>query len=314
MTKHDQLTTEIKTLSDSIRQKTKALKLGINEREQFISSTFKPIIDPLQEISKNLSTRTSGGNETTPSIKLEDTRNDDEGDISVIEEGADTNEEGDDDEYESKTDDSSESYLVENEPSNISVLAKEIETKGILTRKYLMKFLLATPSVNRKYHVYGARLENNGLMIGDSEITVDNQDNLIIKGKSYKGTPGLFELIFKSKPEKFTTTDLNRYKLICKLTNAHRKKYSHNCPLHRNKSLKYKNIIAKLFPSKTKKSTGTGLSMKNAYNTNIIYYNNINKLVDRMRLLHEAKNAGHSGVDNEIVALTEELRSKGYIE
>ncbi len=53
--------------------------------------------------------------------------------------------------------------------------------------------------------------------------------------------------------------------------------------------------------------------MKNLYETNIIYYNNVNKLVDRLRLLWESKQAGHSGLDNEIVAVTDELRKRGYI-
>lgn len=315
MTEHESLITEIKSLSDSIRQKTRALKLGISEREKFISNTLKPIIDPLQVISKNLSP-VFEGDEAIPSFKSEKNKDYAEDDIIEDEEDEADNTEAEEEDYEEggNTDDSSLSETQKGEPSNLSVLARDIDTKGLLTKKYVMKFLLDTPSVNRRYHVYGARMESKGIMIGDSELVVDDDDNLLIKGKTYKGTSGLFELIFKSIPGKFTRRDLNTYKLICKLTNAHRKKYSHSSPLHRNKSVKYRNVIAKLFPPKSGKSTGTGLSMKNAYNTNIIYYSNINKLVNRMRLLHEAKLAGHSGVTNEIVALTEELRGKGYIE
>jgi hypothetical protein len=318
MMTHEKVITEIKSLSDSIRQKSRALKQGISERERFITNTLKPIIDPLHEISKNLSTDVEENN-PTPTNNFETTMDgyDDDEDDNKSEE-QEGEEELEDEELEEQVNKTDETTLnatqVDNTPSNLSVLAEEIDTKGLLTRKYFMKFLLATPSVSRKYHVYGARLEKEGIMVGDSGLAVDDKDNLLIKGKKFKGTPGLFELIFERIPGKFTSRDLNTFKLICKLTNAHRSKYSHSSPLHRNKSVKYKNVIAKLFPPKIRKLTGRGLSMKSAYDTNIIYYNNINKLVDRMRLLYEAKNAGHSGVNNEIVALTEELRGKGYIE
>lgn len=316
MMTHEKVITEIKSLSDSIRQKTRALKQGISERERFISNTLKPIIDPLHEISKNLSTDAET-NDSTPTTNFETSMGGhDDGEESEEQEGEEEQEDGEIEEEEvNKTGETTLSATrVVDDPSNLSVLAGEIDTKGLLTRKYLMKFLLATPSVSRKYHVYGARLEKEGIMVGDSGLAVDDKDNLLIKGKKFKGTPGLFELIFERIPGKFTSRDLNTFKLICKLTNTHRSKYSHSSPLHRNKSVKYKNVIAKLFPPKNRKLTGRGISMKNAYDTNIIYYNNINKLVDRMRLLYEAKNAGHSGLNNEIVALTEELRGKGYIE
>ena len=137
-------------------------------------------------------------------------------------------------------------------------------------------------------------------------------NNLTIKQKTFKGTPGLFELVFKNVPTKYTSLDLKLFKQILKLTNAHKKNYAPNSPIYRNKSKKYLSIIEKLFPPRSAKS-GQGMSLKDVYKTNIIYYNNVNKLVNRLRLLYEAKHAGHTGVDNEIVALTGELRNRGYI-
>jgi len=60
--------------------------------------------------------------------------------------------------------------------------------------------------------------------------------------------------------------------------------------------------------------TKSGEGLKNTQETNIIYYSNINKLVDRLRVLHQAVNAGHTGLDNEIIALTTELRNRNVIE
>lgn len=95
---------------------------------------------------------------------------------------------------------------VEN-PSEISKLGMDIVSKGELGRKYLLKMLHSAHN-NRKYHVYGARLEGNGLMIGNNKLDIDEFDNILVGNKKYKGTPGLFELIFKNKPEKYNNRDL----------------------------------------------------------------------------------------------------------
>lgn len=153
-------------------------------------------------------------------------------------------------------------------------------------------------------------------MIGNSKIIIDEHDNLNIGDKLYTGTPGLFELIFTNDPKQYTKKDLQNFKDILIMTNAHKKNYMSSLPIHKNTSVKYKSIIGKLFQSHTYSTpslSGRGLKMKNTNETNVIYYNNINKLINRMRLLYEAKEAGHTGVDNELVALIEELRSRGYI-
>ncbi|WP_185964903.1 hypothetical protein, partial [Klebsiella pneumoniae] len=197
------------------------------------------------------------------------------------------------------------------EASNLSLLGRDIASKGVLTRKYVMKMLQSQPS-NRKYHTYGARLEKDGLKIGNSDLVIDDADELTVRGRKFKGTPGLLELIFKSNPEKYHLRDLNTFKRILEMTNAHKKNYSKTSPVHRNSSNKYVKVISKLFPSNRAK--GKGMAIKDAYDTNVIYYNDINKLVERMRLLYEAKQAGHTGVNNEMVALKQELRQRRYIE
>lgn len=321
MVDEEYLIKEIKSLSDSIRKKNQALKLGIRERENFIENTFKPIVTPLKDlsiplknVSKNLEKITTNieNDEIMPLVPSEKDINDDiDEELSTEEEKEEMEERNDSDDTTSTVEDE---LAVKKNLSNLSVLGNDIATKGLLTRKYLLKFLHSTPT-NRKYHVYGARLENDGIMIGDCNLSIDDSDNININGKSYNGTPGLFELIFKTSPAKiYTSRDLKIFKLILKSTNAHRKSYAQSSSIYRNTSKKYKNIISKLFPPQRTKATGSGMALKNSYETNVIYYNDINKLVDRMQLLHEAKQAGHTGIDNEIVALTDELRTRGYIE
>jgi len=305
MVDQERLVDEIKSLSDSIRRKHRALRLGVSEREQFLESTFKPVVGPLSEISRkldnNLIENTDGQNVNV--TKEHSTGPDDEGNSIIYE-----------DETEDSVKDVDRSTLTPGEASNLSMLGDTIATKGVLGRKYLVKMLHQAPS-NSKYHVYGARMTDRGLLMGNSKVEMDNDDNLLIGGKRYEGTKGLFELIFKQTPSKYTAKDLKVFKKVCQETNVHKKHYSSDQPIHRNRSSKYTKIISVLFPPKVPKSKRvTGDGLKTTQHTNIIYYNNINKLVDRLRVLYEAVEAGHTGLDNEIVALTEELRNRNVIE
>lgn len=317
MVDREYLIKEIKSLSDSIRKKHKQLKLGVNERDRFLETTFKPVVAPLKDISNILKHQTSTDSkqdvirdEKTEEEDFESEEDTKENDVASEEETLDS--------LEGEVENSG-NMEKHQEPQDagvshrLSILGQDIASKGPLTRKYLIKMLHATPG-NRRYHVYGARLENDGLKIGDSLLVTDDDDNLVIKGKTYKGTPGLFELVFKSSPVKYTMRDLNTFKSILKLTNAHKKEYIVGSSIYRNRSKKYVDVISKLFPPQRGfTSTGKGISMKSTYDTNVIYYSNINKLADRMRLLYEAKQSGHTGVDNELIAITEEMRNKQYI-
>lgn len=307
MVDQEQLLKEIKLLSDSIRMKNRALKMGISERDKFLENTFKPVVEPLREISQKLDIK-------PPVSEIKQIIPVDENDESMDTDSPSLAEDEEDDvEVEGGEEGPQEEEVLKQAPSRLSTLGVDIASKGLLTRKYLVKMLYKTPG-NRKVHVFGVRIDSNdGLMIGDSRLDIDDSDNLVIKGKSFHGTPGLFELLFKQSPGKYTARDLNTYKLICKLTNTHKLNYSSTSRVYRNKTDKYKNIISKIFPPRGADKTGKGMVMKNTYDTNVFYYNDINKLVDRLRLLHEAKKAGHTGLDSEMTTLSEELRKKGYI-
>ncbi|KAE9523208.1 hypothetical protein AGLY_016396 [Aphis glycines] len=69
---------------------------------------------------------------------------------------------------------------------------------------------------------------------------------------------------------------------------------------------KYADIIQNLFPS------GSGLTVK-LQKHNLVYWNDPNELVDRLRLLLASKAAGNTGVSNEILSIFEELREAGLI-
>lgn len=313
MKDQERLIKEIKVLSDSIRKKNRLLKMGISQRDDFLESTFNPIIKPLKEISQKLiNPSDKEADLLMPIKKFKKEEAVEEQQIkSVLDkdvEEMDANEEEQED-YEEEDEDEENDDDDPIEESNLTVLGKEIGAHGELYKKYVLKMLHGAVA-SRRYHVFGARLEKNGLMVGNKELEVDESDNMIVGGKTYPATIGLFELIFKKLPSKYTAQDLKWYKDICLSTNMHKKGYLSSGMLHRNTTKKYKDIISKLFPLKS----GSGVKFKNLQKSNIIYYNNVNKLVERLKLLHEAQLAGHTGLYNEIVSLTEELRQRGYIE
>ena len=68
----------------------------------------------------------------------------------------------------------------------------------------------------------------------------------------YKGTRGLYKLIFKriSDDTIYTEDDKLAYKSVLLVTNAYRRSYNADNPILGNKGYKYKNIIASFVSGK----------------------------------------------------------------
>ena len=79
---------------------------------------------------------------------------------------------------------------------------------------------------NREKEIdHGVYLNKNGTMLDDKQFDLDTSDFVIVDGVKYKGTPGLYELIFKghyfSHDTIYTENDKLAYKSILLATNAH---------------------------------------------------------------------------------------------
>ena len=98
---------------------------------------------------------------------------------------------------------------------------------------------------------YGIRKVGNTFMIGDSPVDVDTDSNVHIKNQEFKGTKGLWELLTRKRVNKgeVKTPDLQQYKRILQLTNAHLEDYNPNADINITRGLKYKEVISKLFPT-----------------------------------------------------------------
>ena len=86
-------------------------------------------------------------------------------------------------------------------------------------------------------------------MIGDFQVSVDRDSDITIKGKRFRGTPGLWELLTRRKiqRDKLTSDDLRAYKKILLLTNGHLTGYVPDGNIHISSGTKFRDIRSNLF-------------------------------------------------------------------
>lgn len=158
--------------------------------------------------------------------------------------------------------------------------------------------------------VYAPKKSKSGeYVLGNKEIKfIDNGMHIEDDdGGFHSITPGLIELLFAKSPaaEKYTREDLSVYKRILIQTSAHMT--ADGVRIRKSIGAKYMKIISNLF--KEKKS-GSGINIR-LQKHNIVYWNDPNELVDRLRLLYSSLAAGNTGVRNEIISICGELVEAG---
>lgn len=160
---------------------------------------------------------------------------------------------------------------------------------------------------------YGIRRVHGVLKIGDSTIQLEKK-TLTIAPHIFQNTVGLLNLLFYKRPQTYTKNDLKKYKQILILTNGHKKRFHINSPIRKSsKSYKYHTIIKPLFQIGGG-SLQTEHLINNSHSIDYMYWDDPNELVDRLRLLVSSSSAGHTGHNNEIISIIEELREAHIIE
>jgi hypothetical protein len=164
-------------------------------------------------------------------------------------------------------------------------------------------------------HKYGVRYDpsSESFKVGNSKLSIVNQD-LIIQKKTYKGTKGLYELLFKKAPNNYTPDDLKQYKEIILKTNAHKRYYQANQQIDGSKLAKYKNIIAPLIlttreqEEEQQSTSGQGLSKEVNKNAIDLIY------CGKITFINSISSSRHFNHRNEIISIIEELREANIIE
>ncbi|KYM95892.1 hypothetical protein ALC62_13455 [Cyphomyrmex costatus] len=350
---HEKIAMEIAKTSDSIRKKYRALKTGKMEEEIALERHFKPITEPLKQIVENTveSSKDPINIETFFSEKDEEPKpkrkrpnasydspiqastpvksalNKSKTVPSTLNEMSEIT--GSRELSYDHAPSVEEVFEIANEPlvTSIRHLLQTSEGQeklhanyGPLGQRYLKAVLSGKKAVNIDV-VYGVYFSDEGTMLGDKRITLNKNDDIIIDGQRYDGTPGLYELIFMKFPNESICTDddVQTYKSILLITNAYRRGHNAGNQVLGNKGHKYKNIIAPLVLGK---KVGTGIKKKldlpcamslTDNRIDYVHWDDPNELVDRLRLLEASRQAGHNGHDNEILSIIEELREAGLI-
>lgn len=185
---------------------------------------------------------------------------------------------------------------------------------------------------------FGIYVKDKNLMMGNTVVSLsfkNNTDNTLgkkymitVKNKNYELTGGLKELLLRNRPnlKLVTEEDKTKYKEILSNTNAHKRDFDPAGQLKGDKGLKYCTIIKPLFSQVTDENNeftqqlpqlkiGQGLPELKRYksNTDYIYWDDPNELIERLKLLIASKSAGNSNHDNEIISIIEELKEAGII-
>jgi hypothetical protein len=90
---------------------------------------------------------------------------------------------------------------------------------------------------------------------------VDMNSDFYIRNKHFKGTRDLWELLTRKKVNKeiVSANDLKQYKSILNLTSAHLEGYEPSAPIHVSRGIKFRDVIAKLFPQTKQRDVETSL-------------------------------------------------------
>lgn len=157
---------------------------------------------------------------------------------------------------------------------------------------------------------YGIKMRNGKYYIGKVEVKFTH-DKIYIENESFPLTRGLANLLFLKLPRKFTQTDKDAYRQIIQISKLH-------IPIvntrRTNNFFKIAHIISPMFEKKGGKSLQTDyMEVSRNGKIDYKYWDDSNELVERLRLLIASQSAGHSGHNNEIIEIIEELREAEII-
>lgn len=316
----------------NIKKKVRMLKDIKNSNDAVLETIFKPITGSLNQMkaSNNQVSITETTHESPKTYKDENSESDSIDSDNTRNE--DSNEDSNEDFVEDKNlsnktlqshivssppdSDIAEDHNESSEPSFSSIPSTSSPSKSSLSWSLSSEIIHDVP--------FGLRWERGKLMMGKMRV-YDKDEYINIGGNNYKKTPGLMELLTQNTPDLniVNENDKQIYKHILTETNAHRRDFNPKKPIKSNKGLKYNHVIKPLFKlvksdigtSNESLAQGKGLNIlkKVKKNTDYVYWDDPNELIERLKLLIASRDAGNTGLDNEIISIIEELREANII-
>ena len=167
----------------------------------------------------------------------------------------------------------------------------------------IAKNYLDTPLPSRDTTL-GIRKEKGLYYIGNKQATIFN-NNILIDGEKFEGTPGLWELIMTKNPVNYFQEDKANYKRLMIKTNTFHRYYDPKNPYPRSSdSYKWRKILRPIWYGK-EEYEGEGV---------VFIPRDPNALLERLDLLFASQEAGHTGVGNELVGICDELKRQGVLD
>jgi len=130
-----------------------------------------------------------------------------------------------------------------------SVRAFSARHFGAVASPYVSVYVYRTGNLDRDY---GMRRDADGsFRIGNDEVVIDQDSNVFVKGKSYRGTRGLFELLTRKKVDQsfITRRDIQSYREILEATHGHHENNDPAGVIKTTRGAKFKDVTSKLFPT-----------------------------------------------------------------
>lgn len=182
--------------------------------------------------------------------------------------------------------------------------------KGELPREYMEAFIIDDSRFDKKYLVHDQILDK--LWFGNSELKFVN-DDIEVNKRQFKGTRGLYELIFKLDPNRsfVTAADSEAYGQLIQLTSANKLDFDINKRNIGDRSKKYTNFIKPALNKSIK--YGKGYMQYTNKPIDYIYFDDPNELVERLKLLIASTQSGNNAHNNEVMSIIEELRELNLI-
>lgn len=305
---------KIKEIARSIRKKYVSLKLGKSEEDDTLNKLFEPVVTPLKQIAK-FSRATRGNYPIVKSeMKQEEKVKKEEPYIMLPKHEEEEELIPQPMEEEDVFEDSSSEPL---QMSN-AVLNEGLKKFPLIAKPFIEGIFQKSGAIDKHYgpNYHPATSKWN---LGDKTIEFNNKNGDIkIGGRNFKGTVGLYELLFHNLPKKYLNDDLAEYKEILELSKIHRDTLGR---LRHSQTQKYKKIIRPMFteqavPTRSRSTNVEGRGMKLKYTDKpmeYVFWDDPNELVERLKLLVASQEAGNTSHDNEIVAIINELLEANII-
>ena len=327
---------EIKQYADAVRQKYQALRLGRHHEDEAMTRMLKPVSAPLQQIVKHT--------KPVQEIKQEPVKQE-----PVIFRRPHTSQQKTPLHYKfprhrdlytppprpfftstplSRISQSSVQEEDDDGREEASYMSPDPDTDDypVMNQTFLQRRL--NPNDKSIDRLFSPRPSDDGSTwyMGNQVISFLPNGDIQLGTQVYKGTQALYHFLFmKTMPRDYTDEDVKAYARILRISSAHRKGYKRNQALAHTNVYKYRKVISQVirqvaelsWSSRVGESTTTGEGYKLVTDQakDYVYYSNPNELVDRLRLLVAAEQAGNN-LDhhrNEMETILQELREIGII-